>query len=602
MNLAFVACAALVLLGAVPEPLLVGVVRDQQGAPIVGALVVAEGGAAQARARTDADGTFVLRVDGATQVRITCAYCVPTTVLASADGTAVAIVRRYDAIERTVPSARDIAQLPYVHIESDLSLAPYAVLDSAPAPFPGPTVNDRGLESGGGSLVDNGVPNYDPVANASPFSTVPAGYIASVSERPASSGYAYGDVAGGGTYAIDPFGDASYARAYVGSGDAFRASTLSSNQAYALGYSGNGSQQRERADASIFENTARGTLEAGATASAGTNPLFGYAGSAERSSFSAAQAEYHGVTNVELDAAASVDRGTYAIASSMHPYSAAWSDASIETEVRGRAQVSPFVLFGERYSSGYDWQQDLAANALVRITNTKMVAGVQSDTAAFKIVAAAGRYDISYAGGTAGYARSFNAALPVSLVSIATRQGRWFVAASGSTDFRLPTAVEAFDDQAPGYLDPLRSQTYEMDAGYTDAYRFRVGFTAAARRESGFESGVRTSMGANVAWQVAPFLTLRSWVLHIDPQITLAPQARPYITIPRTVGVGSAWLTYERPGGLRMDAIWRRDLQAWVPHSHLDASIAAPISHGISLWGGTSVRYRRRYVFVGLRV
>ena len=601
MNEVFAAIVALLLLGSVPEPLLVGIVRDQYGAPIVGATVVTQG-QQEVRGTTGDDGTVALRVGDARQIRVTCAYCVPTTARVSSDGTAVAIVHRYDALERTVPSGREISQLPYVHVESDLSLAPYVVLDDAPSPFPAPTLSDRGLESGGGLLIDNGVANYDPVANASPFLTIPAAYTRAISEQPASAGYAYGDVAGGGIYAINPFGDSSSARLYVGSGTAVRASTVSAHDAFALGYSGNALQQRERSDVSFFKDVGNGTLEAGASASAGTNPTFGYMGTSERSAFTAAQVDYHEVTDVDVHAVASLDRGSYAITSIAQPYHALWSDGSVDIAVRGLGNVAPFVAFGERSSSGAEWQADPLADAVLRVASAKMLAGVQATTRAFAVTAAAGSYDISYDGGSPGNPRLFNAGLPTSLLSIATREGRWFASANASTNFRLPTAVEAFDDKAPGYLDPMRTRTYEVDTGYTDDYRFRVGLTAAMRHESGFESGDRTSIGANLAWQVSPLISLRSWMLHIDPRVTLALQAQPYLAYPQIVGVGSTWLTYDRPNGVRVDAIWRHDLEAWKPFSHLDAAVSVPYSPHLSLWAGTSVRYGRRYVFVGLRL
>ena len=66
------------LLGAAPAPLVVGSVRDQEGAPIAGARVRLVGSpVSTAVAQTATDGTFAIEGAGSA-VQIRCDYCRPT--------------------------------------------------------------------------------------------------------------------------------------------------------------------------------------------------------------------------------------------------------------------------------------------------------------------------------------------------------------------------------------------------------------------------------------------------------------------------------------------------------------------------------------------
>jgi Carboxypeptidase regulatory-like domain len=93
MNRPFLLVLAAFVLGAGPAPLVVGSVRDQEGAPIAGALVRLAGTAQAAGTRTAPDGTFALE-GAADAVEITCEYCRPNHARVAADGTVTAIVQR----------------------------------------------------------------------------------------------------------------------------------------------------------------------------------------------------------------------------------------------------------------------------------------------------------------------------------------------------------------------------------------------------------------------------------------------------------------------------------------------------------------------------
>ncbi len=148
------------VLGAAPTPLVVGSVRDQEGAPIAGATVRLTGGASEARARTSTDGTFAIEGTG-TAVTIRCDYCRPTQTPIAADGTVTAVVQRYDAVRLDGPSHTDLANLPYTHAESAVSLTPWVVLEENANPLFASSLHDRSVSTVGGLLVLDGVPDYN---------------------------------------------------------------------------------------------------------------------------------------------------------------------------------------------------------------------------------------------------------------------------------------------------------------------------------------------------------------------------------------------------------------------------------------------------------
>ncbi|MBV8727654.1 MAG: carboxypeptidase regulatory-like domain-containing protein, partial [Candidatus Eremiobacteraeota bacterium] len=157
-------------------PLIVGSLRDQSGTPISAANIKAfdASGAMLASAQSSDDGTFALTTSAATTLRIECDYCLPVTVHPDLSRPLAIVVHRFLAVMQSEPSRQDIAALPYAHAESVLSLAPYTVLEDSSGIVPGPYVSNRGLASGGGLLLDGGVPVYDVTANESPFISLPS--------------------------------------------------------------------------------------------------------------------------------------------------------------------------------------------------------------------------------------------------------------------------------------------------------------------------------------------------------------------------------------------------------------------------------------------
>ncbi|MDP9025619.1 MAG: carboxypeptidase-like regulatory domain-containing protein, partial [Candidatus Eremiobacteraeota bacterium] len=122
-------CSGNALAGA-PQPLTVGAVRDQAGDPVSGAEIrlFDASGKVLGSATSAPDGTFAAEVSAASRVRVTCDFCLPLDLVLAGDEPVVAIVHRFDALLHDVPSQADADALPYAHIESTISLAPFVVL------------------------------------------------------------------------------------------------------------------------------------------------------------------------------------------------------------------------------------------------------------------------------------------------------------------------------------------------------------------------------------------------------------------------------------------------------------------------------------------
>ena len=150
-------CAAgllIVMLVAAPAwgqvPLIAGSVRDQRGAPIEGALVSGRTSDGQpVQAATDAAGTFVMHGQAVGQLLVTCRYCEPARLVPRPAEPVVAIVRRYQALLADAPSAADLENLPYSHVESAIALRPFTLLAQSSTPYPGSSLSDRGLSPSG---------------------------------------------------------------------------------------------------------------------------------------------------------------------------------------------------------------------------------------------------------------------------------------------------------------------------------------------------------------------------------------------------------------------------------------------------------------------
>jgi len=584
---------------AAPTALITGSVRDQNGAPIEGAVVTLPGQAGQTR--TDADGTFALDGQG-DRVQVRCRYCRSTQARVGADGTVVAIVRRYDALTQNGPTSDDIAALPYAHIESDLALTPFVQLEDSRAVIPGPQLSDRGSQRGGGLILDAGIPNYDVVANVSPFLTIPQHYIQNATAAPASDSYRYGDLADGGTFALDAAGDSNDAIATGGADGAVRLGIANAISNISAGLSRNQVERRERADGSLLLPALDGTFGLQATASDGrTTPYDDYDGI--YASYAAAHGSYERTRAFTLRVDGYGDRGTYEAASQGVPVRTAWSDTGASVTVRSNATVAPFATFGVRSSTGYyDAEGFGIARFGATLGQTQVSAGVHTSGSWYDVLLAYGAYGASYTGGVYGLNFPQSAQMTAPLLRVRVSPGdRWSLTASTSGGFALPTLLTRYSIEPPYnvvYVD--RDATQEATVEYTDGARVRFAVTGLQRYVKGMDNGRVGSLGASVSWQVAPEMSVRASYLRSTPSFTSHQGVR-FGARPLPATTGSVWLTYDLTNALRFDAIWRQDLIDYLPDAHLDASISAPLARNLRWFVGSERRLGVRYTDVGLR-
>lgn len=585
--------------------LIVGEVRDQRGDPIVAARVVADVHDAYRGERTitAADGTFVLHDVHIYGVTIGCDYCQTTTaaIAYGKSATLAIVVRRYDSLLSDMPSKDDIENLPYATIESALALHPFTVLEDSRGVLPGPLLSDRGLSSQGGLVAFGGIAEYDPVANVSPFYSLPYFYGSSASELPPAQAFRVGDQAGAGTFLVSPFGDiGAGALALAGGESAVGARSTMASDEFATGGSSGLDDTRERGDASETFSLGDGSLNISAL---GARSASEETARTLETSFAAAQATYTD-NRTPLQASFSTDRGTYGIGSQYVPGSAAWSDVTADAHYNANDSPGVFADLGFRHSSGY---YDVSSNAFPNVAANETLfngdAGFALNSALANMQAGAGFFDAAYAGGAAGSVERANAALVVPSIEVRLLpQGRWSILLNSGGSFRLPTVLETYaelPDDSPLTYD--RNALLSATAQYTDFSRVRIEATAARERVAGLDNGEVSAVGLDVAWQIAPLVTLRTWELHFDDATLPYEPVLRFGASPQPATVGSAWLTYET-SAVRIDAIWRRDLLDYAYDEHLDASLSAPLVDRVRWFVGTECRHFVRVISAGLRL
>jgi hypothetical protein len=585
------------LLAAAPAPLVVGVVRDQHGAPIAGAQVT--GGAASAT--TDAQGTFALNAQPAS-VTISCAYCSPVLVAVTPNQPVIAIVRRYEAVAQDVPSDRDIASVPYTNVESTASLRPFMVLENSSGALPGARLSDRGAAPRGMLVLDGGIPLYDVASDESPFVAFPSYEVQQIALRPIGDAFLYGDHAGGGTllldtHATDPYGGVLAA----GNAGALTATQTSGSDAWSAAISQQPDDKRARADAA-----GRVAMGDDAFAIRGflANDALAPAAQSLNTSLGGARFTYESARENTVDASLTTDDGGYDGASSALRYSAKWSDVQFESGVHTNGRIQFFTGAAARNSSGsYSTTTYTLPLVSGAISQTQIDMGAQTAGDRYAIRAGVGAFGVHYAGGANGSRADLygGAVLPGVFGSYAFTP-HWSIEMEGGGSFVLPTILESFGSppDGPG-LKLDRNSSVEATVRYADLRRLHVDLTALDERVSGLDNGTIQAAGISMAWQIAPAFSLRAWLLHENNAMQPYEPLYRFGALPQPATVGSYWLTYEN-SGLRIDAIYRRDLLDYHPDPHFDASISAPIAGSMRLFAATERLAGRRSATIGLRL
>ena len=589
------------LLAAAPTALVTGAVRDQYGEPVQGALVTAQG----ARATTDADGTFALEIGGAKTVEITCAYCAPTAANVASDGTVIAIVRRYDALRSAAPSARDLASLPYAHAESALALRPFTLLNDSAGAIPGPRISTYGASAPGGLLIDDGIPQYDIAAGVTAWRALPGFVLKNADVRDPADAFRYGDMAGGGTFSVNTHtAERANATAIAGSENAAGAAGTVSYASYNFALSSNASENRSRVDASAGVPVGGDTLSLGALASRdGFTPE--NAGSIAESALGV-RALFQSAGPAHAYAGIIADRSGYNIATAAGtPVEGFWGDVTAQGGVSTSTPIRLFATIGARESTAY---YDASALGVPRIAGTvaqtQTTIGAQRSGDRYSYEAGVSVFSIGYAGGILGVSHPMSATLLTPSVNGSYAfDAHWSYALSAGEAFRLPSLLETY---ANAKTEPdLSFDQYGsivQTLSYTDSVRFRASAFALSERVSNLDEGTVHSEGLQAAWQIAPALSLRAWTMHVnDNTQTEYPIVR-FGHRPEPATVGSMWLTYDVPGGMRIDAVYRNDLIDYAPDRHFDASVSGPVN-GALRWFASSERvHGNRYFGAGLKI
>lgn len=584
------------LLAAAPSPLVVGSVRDQFGAPIAGARVSANG----AVTSTDSQGTFALSVANVKSVQITCDYC-RTLNVAVADGEpVVALVHRFSALVQEAPTDRDVAFVPYARAESIASLRPFTVLENTSHPLPGAQLSDRGASSRGALVLDNGIPVYDVTSNQSPFVVFPDYALQSASWLPPSDAFSYGDLAGGGTIVTQTHNQDRWSGVLAaGDTNAVRAGETLDNQAWSASASQDPQDRRRRADGFLrvpFGDDAI-TLSAQASGDAyrpGSQQLDTTEGGVRLS--------FDSVRQNHVSASLLADGGYYDGAAPSVNYSAKWSDVQAQAGVATTTRIQFFTDAGVRASAGEYTSSGAIGTAAGIITQTRVSAGAQTAGAGYSARIGVGGFDLAYSGGSAGARNALVAGmLAPGFSGSYALDPHWTLQVQAGESFALPTILEEFvyppETQA---IDFDRNSALIGTLAYGDLRRFRAEVTTLSERVSGLDEGTIHSAGISASWQIAPALSLRAWLMRVNDTTQPIEPVYRFGARPRPATVGSYWLTYES-AGLRVDAIYRRDLLDYQPDPHLDVSISAPLTSALRVFAQTERLAGTRGVTIGLR-
>ncbi|HET9096391.1 MAG TPA: carboxypeptidase-like regulatory domain-containing protein [Candidatus Baltobacteraceae bacterium] len=585
------------VLAAAPAPLVVGSVRDQYGAPIAGARVSAGDNVTT----TDALGTFALSAAHVQSVAITCAYCERLTVAVVEGEPVIALVRRYDALAQEAPTDRDVESVPYGRAESIASLRPFTVLENSSRPLPGPQLSDRASSSRGALVLDDGIPAYDVTSNQSAFVAFPDYALQHVSWLPPSDAFAYGDLAGGGTLLAQTHSADRWTGVLAaGSTGALRAGVTTDDTAWSAAASRDPDDQRVRGDG--FVRIPLGDDAFSVTAVASQDR---YAPGSQHldTSQSGVRLSYEAMRETRVNFSLVADGGGYDGADRRLAYSAKWSDVQAQAGVATNARIQFFTDAGARTSSG-----SYAAGAPISrtsgiITQARIDMGARTAGDRYSARIGVGAFDFAYSGGAAGAHTSLTGGmLAPGFAGTYAFDPHWSLQLHAGESFALPTILEAFVyPQDTPELEIDRNALLIETLNYGDLRRFRAAATVMSERVTGLDRGTIHSAGVSAEWQIAPTLSLRAWLLRendftrpYEPVYRFGAQARP-------ATVGSYWLTYES-AGLRIDAIYRRDLLDYAVDPHFDASISAPVGGGLRIFAATQRRAGTRGLAIGLRM
>ncbi|GAC1531680.1 MAG: hypothetical protein NVS2B8_20180 [Vulcanimicrobiaceae bacterium] len=494
------------------------------------------------------------------------------------------VVTRYDAVERDVPDERDLEALPYGRVVDVLALAPFVV----PSLTSG--VSDRGLGGGRGLAIDNGAPLADLATGNFALVDDPDRAARALAIERATRAYRYGPGAGGGLFTADTLAPGARALLDAGSATAIALAGSVGNVRPNVSLSDDDGLVARRAEVDQMSSFAGGVLRAGVSvASESRHPLRGENGFARnvtiaRVAYATASRRYRTFASLSLANVA------LAFTPTREAYRSTYASASFRVERPGPVALAAGAVgtlrngtYGRRGASPYD----LVGRTLDGTAYAEAhVDGATSLDAGVGFVVSSARDALTKTDPRG----SFAAVVPSLQVRRSIGDGT-FVRVAYSQATRTPSLLEA--DAAPeGATVFERSATLETAIGFDGGGRVRgeaIGYRELAH---GFAAGRLEGIGANLAWQIAPLVSVRAWTLRTTPLATQRLDAT------RSV----LWLSYENPSALRVDALLVRDVSASHSRASLDADAIVPIRAGLSLSLSTVRRDNGRRFAIGVRV
>ncbi len=535
------------------DELVVGALRDQDGAVVAGASVTAiDGrGGVLARDRSAADGSFALST--ATRpaaVVIVARYADPLRVAVPADGSPIAaVVRRHRAAD-LVPSAADVAALPAGTLGAVAEVAPYRIA------VPG-VISDRWNDFGRGVTTVEGLPFYRLGDGADLTALLPAHAFGALGVTDPLEALWYGDRAGGGVVDARLFDRADADRLT----DRDAAFTAGSDPAGLLATSWDADGERRLV-------SARGSADLGPVHSA----VVALLGDAPGTHDAGAGLELRAATQrtdlaARFDVTAS-DAGTLRDVADNGSVVDAIFDAAgrgpnaIAVRLRWRDERAEFGTVDFAHRDAALVLGTTRGNA-VRVT-AAVALGYGGDVPPRRSVSGGDSYDAP--------ATSAFAVMP-SLTANAALDSNWTLHAGfGESTLGTPGSALA------------RSSLGELGVAYDDRHRLRAEVLAFAQGEAA-PAGLNRGVGVSLGWEIAPRVSLRAWSLRdvegfnvsvplyaFGPPVTLAESAR----FDRDL----VWLTWD--AGARVDLLVREGA--------LEGNLRVPIATRYALTFGS---YRR---------
>ncbi|MEO6991293.1 MAG: TonB-dependent receptor plug domain-containing protein [Candidatus Baltobacteraceae bacterium] len=587
---------------APPEPraLAVGSVRDQTGAPVVGARVraLANDGTQLGSGLTDAAGTFALSARGSASIlEIACRWCATARVPVDT-GPTVAIVRRYAALVGGL-SQRDLLALPYDRPADAVGVLPFVVPVSNAPPYPA-SVSDRGLDRGRGLTFDEGIPAYDMTGYANGLADFPDRSLQSVEVERADRAFAYGNYAGGGALAL------------ASSGEAGRLLEASSGLGAAVaGYGRFGGVVPEFAlSRNDADGLARERANFDATIPFAGGELSAVLGASGLRTFAAKPAPF-----------GSADRASLVYATRSRRYRTFASIVGFDERTILPNPTGDLTASGGTLVSSFRLEHPATVNTALEVldqrsTGAYAVGGVSvagralQDSVTFEAQGGDERTSYDFGANLSqldvrtwrdGYQNGSSGLFLLPALVVQTGLSRGFgLRVSASQSLRIPTLYEWYAGPKTSSVPAESGTLLDGALTYDDARRFRV--EALLFRENLADVAPRgtNGVGLSVAWQIAPLLSLRAWTLNDSGEQDRSLAATLYGSPSLSRGV--AWLSYENPSALRFDALVHRDRNgSGAPAADLDGSATVPLNRSVAATFGTLRRDSRRRFYAGLR-